>query len=475
MLAVTVSAQSTARHFTLKNSADGESELTVYLPTEEALKKSNGRIIVDCPGGGYSHLAMQHEGHDWAEFYNEQGIALAVLKYRMPKGDRNIPLSDAYNAIRTVRDSARVWHVNPNNVGIQGFSAGGHLASAVSTHAPLSVRPDFSILFYPVISMNERITHKGSCVGFLGDKRSDEHLVKEWSSDKVVRRHLVPPTILILANDDRVVPPATNAAAYYTAMRNAGASCSMFCYPSGGHGFGFRNSWKYHELMKMELKQWLEDLKMPADTALRVACIGNSITDGHGIDMSDEIGYPANLGKILGKGYAVKNFGVSARTMSSTGDHPYQKEPAWQACKEWQPNIVVVKLGTNDTKPYNWQRAKDNYIESMRALVDTLRTMPTTKRIILCAPIPAYKDSWGINDSIIANGVIPYIKTFARQEGLEYLDLYTPMTNHKELLQNDGIHPNEKGVVRIAELVADKIKTIPQEKKTKKRKKKNRK
>ena len=101
--------------------------------------------------------------------------------------------------------------------------------------------------------------------------------------------------------------------------------------------------------------------------------------------------------------------------------------------------------------------------------------MPTTKRIILCAPIPAYKDSWGINDSIIANGVIPYIKTFARQEGLEYLDLYTPMTNHKELLQNDGIHPNEKGVVRIAELVADKIKTIPQEKKTKKRKKKNRK
>ena len=108
MLAVTVSAQSTARHFTLKNSADGESELTVYLPAEEALKKSNGRIIVDCPGGGYSHLAMQHEGHDWAKFYNEQGIALAVLKYRMPKGDRNIPLSDAYNAIRTVRDSASV-------------------------------------------------------------------------------------------------------------------------------------------------------------------------------------------------------------------------------------------------------------------------------------------------------------------------------------------------------------------------------
>ena len=113
---------------------------------------------------------MQHEGHDWAEFYNNQGIAFAVLKYRMPKGDRNIPLSDAYNALRTVRDSAKVWHMNPNNVGIQGFSAGGHLASAVSTHAPMDVRPNFSILFYPVISMDERITHKGSCVGFLGEK-----------------------------------------------------------------------------------------------------------------------------------------------------------------------------------------------------------------------------------------------------------------------------------------------------------------
>ena len=189
MLSMSSFAQSTARKFTLKNSADGQSELTVYLPSPDALGKSNGRVIVDCPGG-------------------------------------------AYNALRTVRDSAKVWHLNPNNVGIQGFSAGGHLASAVSTHAPMDVRPNFSILFYPVISMDERLTHKGSCVGFLGEKRKDEKLVNEWSSDKAVRRHLVPPTILILANDDRAVPPATNAAAYYTAMRKAGASCSMFTYPT---------------------------------------------------------------------------------------------------------------------------------------------------------------------------------------------------------------------------------------------------
>lgn len=457
MLCLAAAAQSTVRKFTLKNSADGQSEITVYLPSAEALQKSNGRVIVDCPGGGYSHLAMDHEGHDWAEFYNEQGIALAVLKYRMPKGDRNIPLSDAYNAIKTVRDSASVWHLNPHNVGIQGFSAGGHLASAVSTHAPMAVRPDFSILFYPVISMDERVTHKGSCVGFLGDKRSDKALVDQWSSDKAVRRHLVPPTVLILANDDRVVPPATNAAAYYTAMRSTGASCSMFCYPSGGHGFGFRNTWKYHELMKAELKQWLQDLQMPSEKALKVACVGNSITDGHGIDMSDLIGYPAHLGRLLGDGYSVKNFGVSARTMSNTGDHPYQQEPAWQACKEWQPDVVVVKLGTNDTKPHNWATAKDDYVSSMRQMVDTLRAMPTNPRIILCAPIPAYKPSWDISDSIVVNGVTPYVKQFAQQEGLEFLDLYTPMLNSEKLIMTDGIHPNEKGCVRLAELVAEQV------------------
>ena len=181
---LTMFAQSTARKFVLKNSADGKSELTCYLP-----QNPSGRAVVDCPGGGYSHLAMEHEGHQWAEYFNKQGIAYFVLKYRMPNGDRNIPLGDAYQAMRTVRDSAAVWHINKEDVGIMGFSAGGHLASSVSTHAEYDVRPNFSILFYPVISMDERITHKGSCVNFLGEERkTNPQLVKEWSNDKAVRR-----------------------------------------------------------------------------------------------------------------------------------------------------------------------------------------------------------------------------------------------------------------------------------------------
>ena len=120
-LSLSAAAQSTARKMVLKNSPDGKSELTVYLPSAEAAQRANGRAVVDCPGGGYSHLSMQNEGHDWAEFFNSKGIAYAVLQYRMPGGDRNIPLSDAYNAIRTVRDSAVVWQVNPRNVAIMFF------------------------------------------------------------------------------------------------------------------------------------------------------------------------------------------------------------------------------------------------------------------------------------------------------------------------------------------------------------------
>lgn len=250
-------AQSTDKKFVIVNSPDSLSEMTVYLPKA---KNATGRAVVDCPGGGYTHLAIDHEGHQWADFFNSRGIAFIVLKYRMPNGDRNIPLGDAYNAIRTVRANAKEWNVNPNDVGIMGFSAGGHLASAVSTHAEESVRPNFSILFYPVISMNEYETHKGSCVGFLGDKRNDKALQWEWNSATAVRPGVTPPAIILLASDDNAVPALTNGVAYYTSMIKAGNRCAMMCYPSGGHGFGFKDSFKYHDVMLGELSRWLETL-----------------------------------------------------------------------------------------------------------------------------------------------------------------------------------------------------------------------
>lgn len=457
-LSLSVSAQSTARKLVMKNSTDGRSEITVYLPAADAAARANGRAVVDCPGGGYSHLSMQNEGHDWAEYFNAKGIAYVVLQYRMPDGDRNIPLSDAYQAIRTVRDSAAVWNINPRDVGIMGFSAGGHLASSVSTHAPYNVRPDFSILFYPVVSMNERETHKGSVVGFLGDAHGDKNLQKEWSNFNAVRRHLTPPAIILLANDDRAVPPVTNGVAYYSAMRRAGNSCEMHIYPSGGHGFGFRTAYKYHDRMLADLSQWLEDTRMPAAGDVKVACIGNSITDGSGIDMASQLGYPAMLRKQLGRGYEVRNFGVSGRTMVNGGDRPYTREAAWQDAKGYNPNIVIIKLGTNDTKPGNREVMERSYVKDYQAMIDTLKALPSKPKIYLCTPIPAVKSTWGISDSVIVNFQIPAIRKLARKNKLQVIDLHTLFTEPEKNMQSDGIHPNEKGAAKIAEIVAEALK-----------------
>ena len=453
MVSATASAAATptARQFVI-TFAEG-ARLTGYLPAQPS-----GRAIVDLPGGGYSHLAVDHEGHQWADWMNRQGIAFFVLEYRMPKGDRTIPLTDAYRAMTTVRDSATAWRVNPYDVGIMGFSAGGHLASAVSTHAPWAARPNFSILFYPVVSMDERVTHKGSCVNFLGaEGMSDKRLVQQWSSDACVRRHLTPPACVILSTDDRVVPPVTNGVAYYSAMRRAGNNCALYAYPSGGHGYGIRKNFAFHEQMLGDLKAWLATIAAPREQALRVACIGNSITDGMGIDMSEVYGYPAVLQRLLGKNYNVKNFGVSARTLMNKGDLPYMKEQAWADAQAFLPNIVVIKLGTNDSKDYNWIHGAD-YGSDLQKMVDTLRALPSKPQIYVCSPIPAAR-IWGISDSVIVNGEIPAIKRVVKKNKLAYIDLHTEFKPTEGLMQRDGIHPTDKGAAQLAKIIAAHIHT----------------
>lgn len=453
MVSATASAAATptARQFVI-TFAEG-ARLTAYLPAQPS-----GRAIVDLPGGGYSHLAIDHEGHQWADWMNRQGIAFFVLEYRMPKGDRTIPLTDAYRAMTTVRDSATAWRVNPYDVGIMGFSAGGHLASAVSTHAPWAARPNFSILFYPVVSMDERVTHKGSCANFLGaEGMKDQRLIRQWSNDACVRRHLTPPACVILSTDDRVVPPVTNGVAYYSAMRRAGNNCALYAYPSGGHGYGIRKNFAFHEQMLGDLKAWLATIAAPREQALRVACIGNSITDGMGIDMSEVYGYPAVLQRLLGKNYNVKNFGVSARTLMNKGDLPYMKEQAWVDAQAFLPNIVVIKLGTNDSKDYNWIHGAD-YGADLQKMVDTLRALPSKPQIYVCSPIPAAR-IWGISDSVIVNGEIPAIKRVVKKNKLAYIDLHTEFKPTEGLMQRDGIHPTDKGAAQLAKIIAAHIHT----------------
>ena len=224
----------------------------VFLPEKS---KATGRAIVICPGGGYQHLAMEHEGTDWAPVFNNMGIAAIVLHYRMPHGDHRIPIEDAEQAMRLVRHNAKAWGINPNDVGIMGSSAGGHLASTIATHAESDAKPNFQILFYPVITMDPAFTHMGSHNNLLGKnaKKKQEML---FSNDAQVNR-TTPRAWIALSDDDTVVLPANGFNYYFECYRHD-VEASLHVYPSGGHGWGIRPAFRFHTEMMAELKAWLQ-------------------------------------------------------------------------------------------------------------------------------------------------------------------------------------------------------------------------
>lgn len=442
-----VSAQSTPKPFDIE-----QPSLRVFLPAPEL---ATGRAVVACPGGGYSGLAVNHEGYDWAPYFNKQGIALIVLKYRMPKGDRTLPISDAEAAMKMVRDSADVWNLNPNDIGIMGSSAGGHLASTIATHAPEALRPNFQILFYPVITMDKSFTHMGSHDNLLG-KDASADLEKEFSNEKQVTKE-TPRAFIVYSDDDKVVPPA-NGVNYYLALNNKGVPSVLHIYPTGGHGWGIREDFLYKSEMQNELTSWLRSFKAPRKDAVRVACIGNSITFGAGIRNRSRDSYPSVLARMLGDSYWVKNFGVSARTMLNKGDHPYMNEPAYKNALAFNPNIVVIKLGTNDSKSFNW-KYKADFMKDAQTMIDAFKGLPSQPKIYLCYPSKAYLTGDGINDDIISKEIIPMIKKLAKKNDLSVIDLHTAMDGMPELFP-DRIHPNEKGAQVMAKAVYQSISTL---------------
>jgi acetyl esterase/lipase len=222
-----------------------EASIDVYLPAKD---RNSGTAIIICPGGGYGFLAMGHEGKDVAKWLNDNGITGIVLKYRLPNDtimeNKSIgPLQDAQEAMRLTRRNAKIWDINPNKIGIMGFSAGGHLASTLSTQYnekvynsdTTSARPDFSILVYPVISMKTGITHGGSRTNLLGNSPSSE-LINKFSNETQVNAS-TPPAFLVHALDDGLVP-CENSIDYAMALRKNNIPVELHLYQQGGHGFG---------------------------------------------------------------------------------------------------------------------------------------------------------------------------------------------------------------------------------------------
>lgn len=244
--------------------------LTIYLPPKE---KANGTSVVVCPGGGYGGLALDHEGHQIAKWLNFNGVTAFILKYRC-KGvgySHPYPLLDAQRAIRTVRSKAKDFNVDPSKIGIIGFSAGGHLASATGTHFDsgkadakddidkVSCRPDFMLLIYPVITMTEEFGHSGSKENLLG-KNPDKKLAEFMSSELQVTAQ-TPPTFLVHTEEDTGVP-AENSICFYLALKKAKVPAELHVFQKGPHGFGLARDLPTASAWPDMCLKWLRNIKL---------------------------------------------------------------------------------------------------------------------------------------------------------------------------------------------------------------------
>jgi acetyl esterase/lipase len=242
--------------------------LTAYIVPKN---KTTGVAVVICPGGGYSGLAISYEGHEIAEWFNQFGVSAFVLKYRLPfdsiMEDKSIgPLQDAQEAIRIVRRNALKWGINPSKIGVIGFSAGGHLAATLSTHYhekvyPLtdstSARPDFSILIYPVITLDSSYTDKGTRQRLIG-KSPTAQQVRRFSNELQVNS-ATPPAFLVHSFDDRIVP-VQNSVNYFLALKAANVPAEMHIFPKGGHGYGLAQKRGNESAWPVLLQTWLKPL-----------------------------------------------------------------------------------------------------------------------------------------------------------------------------------------------------------------------
>ena len=217
------------RNGNISNIGD-DAYMDIYLP-----ENCNGQMLVVCPGGGYSNVSAANEGTRVADWCVRRGIAVCVVHYRMPNGHCTVPLTDVQNAFRYCRAKAPQWGVT--QIGVMGFSAGGHLAASASTlFADGITRPDFSVLVYPVITFEEFVTHAGTRLNLVGPDAGRD-MVERYSLENRVSPS-TPPTILLLSGDDRAVPPE-NSLRYYRAMHENGVPGELHVFTSGGHGWGF--------------------------------------------------------------------------------------------------------------------------------------------------------------------------------------------------------------------------------------------
>lgn len=238
-----------------------KAEMWIY----KARKNATGQAVVFFPGGGYSSLSMEN-GHNEAKWFAKNGITAAVVKYRLPNGHSEVPRNDADEALRIMRSMHKELGIDPEQVGVSGTSAGGYLAASVATLS--EVKPDFQILFYPVISADKNLRHAGTFIKLLGKESLDSPYAQEFSLENKVNSK-TPPTLIFHCDDDTVVP-AAGSALYYFQLKKFGIKASLHIYPSGGHGWGMSKRFVYYDDWQKTVLDWLFSQRQDGEQRLGI-------------------------------------------------------------------------------------------------------------------------------------------------------------------------------------------------------------
>lgn len=482
--------------------------MRVYLPakTDKPVK-----AVIICPGGGYSSLAMEHEGYGWASFFNNQEIAAIVLKYRLPNGYPEVPSSDVIEAIRLTKAFAAEWNIDSTCIGIMGSSAGGHLASTVATRAPEEFRPAFQILFYPVILMDSKSTHAGSRSKLLGDNPPLE--LERLYSNNIQVTNKTPPAFIALSDDDSAVNPI-NSIKYYMALKEHGVSAAMYIYPTGGHGWGIKPNFRYNREMLNELRKWLSTLTGTQEQPIisdfekisgtqwdgkRVVYLGDSMTDPR--SSATTHWYWQYLKELLNINYSVYAksgyqwdgiYRMAEKMCAEEGDS-IDAIFIWAGTNDYNHNIPIGKFFTEEMRQINHNGIFENrkcripilsdstFCGRINKVLSFLKEQYPTKQIILLTPIHR-------GFARFSEKNIQPAENFANGQGL-YLDMYidalkkagiywaVPVVDLHSLSglypisdafvryfnnsETDRLHPNASGHYRIAKTIQYQLITLP--------------
>jgi len=436
--------------------------IDLYIPSDYKAKMP---VLLVCPGGGYRYVSTGNEGVDVANFFCPRGIAIAVLKYRMPNGHENVPLADACRAMELLRDSAQAWNLKSEKIGVMGFSAGGHLAASLMTkYSSKKTRPDYGVLVYPVISTDTTIWHKGTFHQLIGKNISTEQ-AQAWSLEKQVNDSM-PPCLIVACEDDKSVS-VENSVRMYQALRDQHVEAELVLVPEGKHGWGFSRQFPKRDLVDAAITQFMyaqlgdkknseivriykeqirreerskdwaqyyryqkqNDSIIANNIPVKAVFMGNSITDNWG-NWRPEF---------------FQKYNCAARGIS--GQTSYQMLVRMQSdVIALHPEMVFLLVGTNDVANNNGPISDEHFMDNIRSMCELASLHGIRPMICSILPHRAFRwnhDITGVAERIDRLNVM--LKDYAESKGYTYVDYNAVMRaadgGMRDELSADGVHP----------------------------------